>query len=227
MDIRILGISGSPIKKGNTTAFLAEALKAAEGFGGVSTELVSLAGKDIHDCIHCNWCVSKQSEGRFCNQQDDMQEMFPKLLEADGLMFATPVYSTRLSGYMACFLDRCRGFGHGNYYKGTLRYKVGGALAVGWYRHLGVESALLSIIPLLMIYGVIPVAPHLGLGAPGGAVGLSSPGGTGKFDPKERLGVLKDEYGLVSAHNLAKKMVETIRLVQAGKEALKASPART
>ncbi|MEE8471755.1 MAG: flavodoxin family protein [Dehalococcoidia bacterium] len=225
MDIKILGISGSPIKEGNTVVFLAEALKAAEEWEGVSTELISLAGKDIRDCNHCNWCVSKQSEGNFCKQRDDMQDIFPKIVEADGLMLATPVYSTRLSGYMACFLDRWRIFGHGNHYKGSLKYKVGGALAVGWYRNLGMEAALLSIIPNLLIYGVIPVVPHLGLGAPGGAVGLSSEGGMGTFDAAERLGVLKDEYGLTSARNLSRKMVDVIKLVRAGKEALQATPA--
>ena len=227
MDIKILGIVGSPVKKGNAESFLLEALKAAEACGGVTTELISLAGKEIRECKHCNWCVTKQSEGKFCNQSDDMTELYPKLLEADGLLLCTPVYSTRLSGYLANFLDRCRIFAHGNYYKGKLINKVGGALAVSWYRHLGGEEALITIITLYLIQGIIPVAPHIGLGAPTGAVGLSSEGGTGVFNPKERTGVLRDEYGLIGARNLAQRLVEVTRLVKAGQEAVKAEAGKT
>jgi multimeric flavodoxin WrbA len=54
MEIKILGICGSPIKGGNTEVFLNEGLKAAESVGDVQTELISLAGKEIRDCRHCN-----------------------------------------------------------------------------------------------------------------------------------------------------------------------------
>ena len=221
MDIRILGVSGSPVKGGNTEAFLKEALKAAEGFGA-QTELIPLSGKEVRDCLHCNWCVRKQEEGKFCNQHDFMQEVYPKLLEADGLILATPVYFTRLSGYMACFMDRLRCFAHGNYYKGRLRDNVGGAMAVAWYRNMGLETALLSIVVGLLALDIIPVTPRLH-GAPEGATALASEHGEGKFDPKDRLGVLHDEYGLSSAKDLAQRMVERVRLVKAGQEALRAA----
>ena len=61
--IRILGVSGSPVKGGNTEAFLDKALTYAASFEDVSTQMVSLAEKKISDCIHCNWCVAKQREG--------------------------------------------------------------------------------------------------------------------------------------------------------------------
>ena len=98
MVIKVLGVCGSPIKGGNTELFLNEALKAAEASGEVQTELITLAGREIKDCRHCNWCVNKQIEGKFCAQNDDMAEIFPKILAADGLMLASPVYVGRLSG---------------------------------------------------------------------------------------------------------------------------------
>ena len=214
MEIKILGVCGSPIKGGNTEAFLREALKAAEALGEVQTELVSLAGKEIRDCRHCNWCLRKQTEGKFCAQDDDMQEIYPKILEADGLLLASPVYIGRLSGYLACFLDRLRAFGFGNLYQDKLDRKVGGALAVSWFRNLGVETTLTSILLALIGMGVISVGPRHGLGAQFGAGGLSSEGGTGKFDPKDRLGVLKDEYGLKGAHSLAQRVVEIAKLLK-------------
>ncbi len=218
MEIKVLGICGSPVKGGNSEVFLREALRAIEGVQGVSTELIALSGKEIGDCLHCNWCLRKQEEGRFCNQQDDMTDVFPKVLEADAMLLATPVYFGRLSGYIACFIDRLRVFTHGNYYGGKLRNKVGGALAVGWARNSGMETTILTLLSALFILGMLPVVPRGALGA----IGLSSEGGAGKFNPKERLGVLKDEYGLAQSRGLSERAVEMARLVKAGNEALKA-----
>jgi len=58
--IKILGISGSRIKNGNTQALLGEALSHAQQSQAVETELIALAGKEINACNHCNWCIKKQ-----------------------------------------------------------------------------------------------------------------------------------------------------------------------
>jgi len=219
MEIKILGICGSPIKDGNTEAFLRESLKGAEATGNVKTQLISLAGREIKDCRHCNWCVNKQEEGKFCAQQDGMIGIYPQILGADALLLASPVYIGRLSGYMACFADRLRAFAFGNIYGQRLGNKVGGALAVGWGRNYGIETTLLSIISALLMMGMIPVGPPHGLGSPLGAAGLASEGGMGKFDPGDKLGVLRDEYGLKGARALGKRVAEITRLIRAGEAA--------
>ena len=216
VEIKVLGVCGSPIKGGNTEVFLREALKAAEGTGGVQTELVSLAGKEIRDCRHCNWCVTKQTEDKFCSQGDDMAEIYPKILWADALLLASPVYIGRLSGYLACFIDRLRVFVFGKVYRGKMHNKVGGALSVAWARNGGIETTLISILPAFMALEMIPVGPHHGAGALGGAGGVTSDYGTGKFDPKDKLGVLKDEYGLRGARSLGQRIVEVSKLLKAG-----------
>ena len=217
MEIKILGVCGSPIKQGNTAAFLTATLKAAEEMDGVTTETVFLSGKDISDCQHCNWCLTGQKPGQFCQQNDDMNEIYPLLVEADGLLLASPVYFARLSGRMACFIDRLRAFAYGNYYRGQLKGKVGGALAVGWTRHGGVETTLLSLNFAFSSLGMLTAHER---GASLGAGGVSSLSGTGKFTPDDRLAVLKDEYGLRSARRLARRMVELIRITKLGKEVL-------
>lgn len=220
MQINVLGISGSPIKGGNTDTFLHQALESAQQ-EGANTYFISLAKMEIRDCIHCNWCVRKQTEGQFCNQHDDMYQIFPRLLEADAILLASPVYFTRLSGYMAVMLDRLRCLGHGNLYHRALKGKVGGGLVVSWYRNTGTETGLLSLLGAFMASGMTVVAPGLGLASPMGAIGVSSDRGEGGFDPKDRLGVLKDEYGLASARQLAKEAVEMARIIKAGRLALK------
>lgn len=216
MQIKVLGICGSPVKGGNTEVFLGECLKATEAEGDVKTKLISLVGKDIKDCRHCNWCWKKQEESKFCVQQDDMQEIYSAMLEADAVLLASPAYIGRLTGYMACMADRLRAFIFGNVYHGRLRNKVGGVLAVAWGRNSGLETTLLSLMSAIFILEMIPVVPLHGPGSIFGAAGVSSEGGTGKFNREDKLGVLKDEYGLAGARGLGKRLVEVTRLLKAG-----------
>ena len=203
--IRILGVSGSPIKRGNTETFLQKALEFAESTGDASTQMVSLAENKISDCNHCNWCLAKQKDGKPCAQQDAMQDIYPLVLEADALLLASPVYVARLSGYMAAFLDRLRVFAHGNYYKDRLTDKVGGALGVGWFRHGGLETTLLSIVFGFMTYAMIPVGT--GLDCPWGAPALASREGRGIFERDLKLGVLEDEFAHRSMELLINRMI--------------------
>jgi len=218
MSIRILGVCGSPVKGGNTEVFLSEALKTAEGLGDVATELVRLIEKRIGDCRHCNWCLSKQAEGTFCCIKDDMLEMYPKIIEADALLVATPTYAGRLSGYSAVFMDRFRALVLGKRYRGVLRNKVGAAMTVSWMRNAGPETALLSVATSYLMWGMVLASPGEG-GCEFGAVGVSSDGGSGRFVPEEKLGVLKDKLGMASARALAQRTVELARIVKSGQEA--------
>jgi len=220
MEIKILGISASPIKDGNTDHFLKEALNAAKEKQGVVTEMVSLAKRDIRDCKHCNWCLTKQKTGRYCAIEDDVYEIYPKIEEADGLLLATPVYLGRLSGYLASFLDRLRVFMEGNFFRGRLKDKVGGSLAVAWSRHGGIETALLSINYAFLILEMVIVSAT-SYGALYGSGGLSSFQGSGKIDAQDKLMVLKDDLGLKGARALAGRMVEMAMIIKAGKEVLK------
>jgi multimeric flavodoxin WrbA len=217
MPVKILGVCGSPVKGGNTEVFLSEALKTAEGLGDVATELVRLIEKRIGDCRHCNWCLSKQAEGSFCNLKDDMLELYPKIIEADVILLATPTYGGRLSGYTAVFIDRWRALVLGKRYRGVLRNKVGAALTVAWFRNAGPETALLSVVSAYLMWGMVVASPGEG-GCQFGAVGVSSDGGSGRFVPEDKLGVLKDKIGMASARALAKRTVELARIMKAGQE---------
>jgi len=216
----VLGICGSPIKNGNTEAFLRESLKAAEAISNTKTELITLAGRDIKDCRHCNWCMHKQEDDKFCAQKDDMTDIYPELLKADALLLASPVYSCRISANMACFIDRLRVFAYGNIHRRKLKNKLGAALAVGWGRNFGLETTLLTITTAFLGLEIITVGPPFGLGSPFGATGLSSENGTGKFDPEDKLGVLRDEHGVKGARALGKRVAEVSKIIKAGEAEL-------
>ena len=83
--MKILGISASPRKNGNTVAMLNIALKAAKA-KGAEIELYSVAGKDIRPCEGC-WSCMKTG---ICKIKDDTALLFEKVLAADGIIFGTP-----------------------------------------------------------------------------------------------------------------------------------------
>jgi multimeric flavodoxin WrbA len=104
-DMKVVGICGSP-RKGNTEWMLRKLLEGVAK-GGADTELILLRGKDIKGCDGCLSCEvgGKQRKG-ICAIQDDMQQIYPKLVEADALAFGTPVYFGMLSGSLKNFMDR-------------------------------------------------------------------------------------------------------------------------
>ncbi len=214
MPIKILGVCGSPVRDSNTELFLNEALGAAEA-DGVEVEAINLAGLEVGDCIHCNWCLAKQEEDRYCSLDDDMARLYPKVLAADGLVLATPVYLGRLSGHLAAFLDRLRALHYGRRTLGAMKYKAGAALAVAWYRHSGVETALQSLHLAFLTFQMLIAVP--GSLCTFGGGGLASAGGGGEFDKDIRHGVAEDIIGLKTARATGRALVELCRLIEKGR----------
>jgi multimeric flavodoxin WrbA len=139
--------------------------------------------------------------------------MFADIMKADIIFLATPVYFARMTGAMACLIDRLRCFYLGKVYSGRLTNKVGGALAVSWYRNRGIEPALGSLVSTFMALSMLPVSPPR-IGSPFGAAGVSSYHGTGDIERAEKVGVLKDKHGLEGARTMAKRAVEVARLLK-------------
>lgn len=104
----LLIISGSRNPEGQT----AQAARAfAEGFAsaGGSSETIYLPQLDIQRCRQCNndgW--GECTASGVCSIKDDLPEVAQKMRQADGLLFATPVYWSDLSESLKAFLDRIR-----------------------------------------------------------------------------------------------------------------------
>ena len=158
--MKVLGIHSSPIKNGNTAFLLDYALGEAAKADGVSVESISLTGLSIADCRQCNWCMTKQTPERLCSIEDDASPILQKVRECDVLILASPVYFSRLSGTMACFIDRTRCFTFGKNGHLALKDKVGVALAVGWCRNLGMETALASLHGAFLVHEMRTFSCH-------------------------------------------------------------------
>ena len=98
--MKLLAISGSRISDGNMEALVREAMTQTENHDDVEYKNISLSDKKIKGCIHCNWCIKKQSEGEFCSIKDDMTDIYSELINADGILLASPAHFGRLSGLM-------------------------------------------------------------------------------------------------------------------------------
>ncbi len=212
-EVRILGVCGSPVRGGNVEALLLKALRSQDGEEGVSHDTVRLAETEVGDCIHCNWCLRKQAGERRCKVDDGMTAIYPRVEEADALIFAAPVYFGRLPGHIAAFIDRMRPYVHGNISTGMLRNKVGGSIAVAWFRFAGLEMALLTMNQFFYAVNMVIASPDLGLQ---GGSAYSSLGGTGKREGDDKLLVLQDEMGVASAVSTVSRAVELARIIKTG-----------
>jgi len=197
--VKILGISGSP-RKGSTEYSVLEALKAAAELPGVQTEYLSLRGKKINFCLHCDHCL--RNAGR-CVHKDDMAEIIDKLLSADGFIIGTPVYLSNMSGQLKTMFDRLRPLYMVN--QGGLRNRVGGAIAVGGDRHGGQETAIQAILNVYLVYEVLAV---------GGVFPGGNFGGTVWSHDKGAEGARLDEEGLQTVRGLGRRVAQVALLLE-------------
>ena len=139
--MKILAISGSPRKDGNTVTLLNEVLAGAKQ-DGADVELFSVAGRNIQPCDGC-WGCTKTGK---CHIKDDMQTLRDQMLEADGIIFGTPIYFYDMTAQMKAVMDRTLGL--------SLANKVGGVVAV--CGSLGLIDALKDFAFYMMIRRMLP-----------------------------------------------------------------------
>ena len=103
--MKALGIFGSPRRGGNTELLLEEALKGAEE-EGANVERLYLSDYTITPCKECHGCDNSGN----CVVLDDMQKIYPKLLEADVIIFASPIFFYGVTAWAKALIDRSQPF---------------------------------------------------------------------------------------------------------------------
>jgi putative NADPH-quinone reductase len=101
MEIKVLGISGSPHRHGNTETLLDSFLNGTKT-AGASLEKVVLRDLDYSPCRGCNAC-HKTGE---CIVKDDAITLFDKILQADAIAVASPIYSMGITAELKGLIDR-------------------------------------------------------------------------------------------------------------------------
>lgn len=101
--MNILVLNGSPRPKGNTAAMVSS-FAAGATEAGHQVDVVNVCRKNIHGCLGCEYCHTKG--GGQCIQNDDMQEVYPLLAQAEMIVLASPIYYHGFSGQLQCTLNR-------------------------------------------------------------------------------------------------------------------------
>jgi multimeric flavodoxin WrbA len=192
----VLGICGSPRQQA-TEHVLTQALDMLKE-KGFETRLWTVRGKEIEHCTHCDYCIERKE----CSIQDDMQKLYVELIQAKGIIIASPVYNGGVSAQIKAVMDRTRAAvaADKNFFKG----KVGMGIALGGDRAGGQELALMQIHTFYILNGMIPVS--------GGFFGANL-GAT--FWTKDTLeGAKQDEEGFKSLRKTVKKFAEFLNETQ-------------
>lgn len=184
--MKVLGISCSPRKGGNTEILVCEALAGAKE-EGASVELLRIHEMKIAPCDGCTTCHQSGE----CRIKDDMQKVYQKLLAADGIILGSPVYFWSVSAQAKLFMDRTYALRFPHH---KLTNKVGGAIVVAGRR--GTMSAISVINNFFLGHDML-------------ATGLGIAGyGTKKGEVKQ------DEHAIRCARSLGKQVTQLIRATQ-------------
>jgi multimeric flavodoxin WrbA len=102
--MKVVAFNGSARKDGNTAILVNVVFKELKK-AGIKTELVQLAGKKIRGCIACMKCFENQNK-RCALKGDVINDCIEKMLEADGIILASPTYFSDVSAEMKALIDR-------------------------------------------------------------------------------------------------------------------------
>jgi len=180
--MKVLGIVCSPRKDGNTEILMHEALAGARD-SGAETELFSFAGKDIKPCDGCLTC-EKTGE---CKIKDDMQPLYEKMLNADGIILGTPVYFYSMAAQTKILMDRTYAL---LYPRIRLANKVASAIVVT--ARAGAASTIHPIYYFFVVHHMFPAESVEGLA-------------------REKGEIKKDERAMKSSYELGREMVTLIK----------------
>jgi multimeric flavodoxin WrbA len=126
-EMKVVAFNGSARKDGNTAILVNVVFKELKK-AGIKTELVQLAGKKIRGCIACMKCFENQNK-RCALKGDVINDCIEKMLEADGIILASPTYFSDVSAEMKALIDRSGFVAKAN--QDMFRRKVGaGVIAV-------------------------------------------------------------------------------------------------
>jgi len=165
--MKVIAISGSARKGGNTAQLLNTVLKELEK-ENIETELIELAGRKVPGCIACYKCFERKDK-QCAVDNDIINEIIGKMIEADGILLGSPTYFADLSAGMKALIERCGMVSRAN--DDMLQRKIGaGVVAV---RRAGASHVFSSLNYFFLIAQMIIVGSsywNIGIGRQPGEV---------------------------------------------------------
>ena len=150
--MKVLGIMGSPRINSNTDLLLEEALKGAQS-QQAEVEKIAVDKMRISPCREYYGCLKDGN----CVIRDDMDIIYPKLLEADGIIVASPIFFYGVTAQLKALIDRCQALWARRYVLKTIPEsgKKGAFIAVGATKGKQLfEGSILTIKYFFQAFGV-------------------------------------------------------------------------
>jgi multimeric flavodoxin WrbA len=143
----VVAVNGSPHAGFGNTTMMIEMLRAPLQEAGFALEVINLTQHEIGYCQGCALCLEKGA----CWIGDDHKKIVKKLLDAAGVILASPVYVFQVTAQMKTFLDRSLGFGH----KPRSTWKPGLVISVSaGLGEVAVAEYLSSVLRIFGCYSV-------------------------------------------------------------------------
>ena len=158
----VAAVNGSPHAGVGNTAMLIGMLQESLAAEGIAVETIDLCDREIEFCIGCGNCMEKGK----CWILDDHAGIVERLLAADGVILASPVYFSHVTAQMKAFIDRSLSLGHKP--RGTWKPGIAVSVSAG----LGETLVAEYLASMLRPYGAFAVGRLTALAtSPGGFIG--------------------------------------------------------
>ncbi len=186
---KIVAFNGSPRKDGNTSILIRRILDELEN-EGIETELVQVGGQMIRGCTDCRRCF--ENRDRRCVFDDDIvNDCIGKMVDADGIILASPVYFLDVTAEMKALIDRAGVVARAN--DGPFRRKA--AIAAAAVRRSGANHTVDTMLHFMLYSGMtVTGAPVIGIG-------------------RDIGDVRKDEEGMARAKEAGKNMAWLLKTI--------------
>ena len=157
--MKVVAFNGSARKDGNTAILVRQVFRELER-EGIETELVQLAGQKLRGCTACGTCFQQKNQ-RCVIDDDIVNDCIVKMLDADGIILASPVYFSDVTAELKALIDRAGFVGRAN--GDMYQRKVGAGIAA--VRRAGAIHTLDSINHFFLIHQmIIPGSSYWNLG---------------------------------------------------------------
>lgn len=190
--MKVIAFNGSARKDGNTAILINYVLKELQN-EGIETEMIQLAGREIHACKACYKCF--ENKDTHCAIKDDiLNDCIDKMLQADGIILGTPTYFANVSSQTKALIDRAGMAARAN--NNMFKRKLGAAVVSA--RRSGADHAFNSINHLFFISEmIVPGSNYWNMG-----IG------------REKGDVEKDEEGILTMKTLGQNMAWLLKRIQ-------------
>jgi multimeric flavodoxin WrbA len=148
--VKVLGICGSPRGEQSRTLRLVNAVLSGASDAGASTEVVDVCALDIEFCTGCGVCYERGA----CIHEDDFPFLLDQMMEADGIVFGSPVYINSVSAQMKRVLDRMADSIHCQKFEGKYGCSVSTAGGSFAREVVDYQNSILRILGATTVGGV-------------------------------------------------------------------------